>query len=70
MDNFNIESIIPVCPKDHFHKVSLFLDYSEKYEETEVPDPYYGGVDGFDRVIDLIEDASIGLLNHIMATKK
>ena len=34
---------------------------------SEVPDPYYGGEDGFPHVLDLIEDASVALLDHIKA---
>ncbi len=44
---------------------SLFLDYAEHYPEQEVPDPYYGGDRGFEHVLNLVEDASRGLLKHI-----
>lgn len=47
------------------HKIKLFLDYSEQTHYVEVPDPYYGGSKGFDLVIDLIEDASHGLIREI-----
>ena len=49
----------------HFDKIKLFLDYSEQSAYNEVPDPYYGGAKGFDLVIDLIEDASNGLVKEI-----
>lgn len=42
--------------------IRLFLEYAENFDEDEVPDPYYGGVNGFERVLDMIEDASMGLL--------
>ena len=45
--------------------VKLLLQYSEKFDEDEVPDPYYGGAKGFERVLDMIEDASLGLLADI-----
>jgi len=45
-------------------EMRLFLDFSES-GEREVPDPYYGGSAGFERVLDLVEDASRGLLDHI-----
>ena len=45
-------------------ELRLFLDFSE-FGEREVPDPYYGGAAGFERVLDLVEDASRGLLDHI-----
>jgi len=43
----------------------MFLEFANNFSETEVPDPYYGGDQGFEHVLDLIEDASIGLLNDI-----
>lgn len=46
-------------------KIQLFLEYSEQFDEQEVPDPYYGGATGFERVLDMIEDASQGLLADI-----
>lgn len=49
------------------HKIKLFLDYLTDKQIEEVPDPYYGGTDGFDRVIDLIELASYKLLEKINA---
>ena len=56
--------------------VSLFLDFMSKPEKnksvsrfvSEVPDPYYGGDQGFSDVLDLIESASEGLINHIINT--
>ena len=47
------------------NKIKLFLDYSKQTQYQEVPDPYYGGENGFDLVIDLIEDASLGLIESI-----
>lgn len=43
----------------------LFLGYARHHSEREVPDPYYGGTEGFERVLDMVEDASEGLLQHI-----
>lgn len=53
---------------DHVHKLSLFMEYADNFEETEVPDPYYGGPNGFERVLDMIEDASEGLLRELRRT--
>ena len=50
---------------EHRERVRLFLEYSKLYDETDVPDPYYGGANGFERVLDMIEDASRGLLADI-----
>lgn len=47
---------------DQHGQLRLFLEFSESARGMEVPDPYYGGTTGFERVLDLIEDASRGLL--------
>jgi protein-tyrosine phosphatase len=62
MDNENYANVMQVCPNELAHKVGRFLDYAENFDETEVPDPYYGGKQGFEHVLDLVEDASRGLL--------
>ena len=64
MDDENVKKLIEICPVDHHHKISLFLSYTD-LEEQIVPDPYYGGKLGFEYVLDLIEQASDGLLNTI-----
>ena len=45
----------------------LALEFSRKFPQADVPDPYYGGPDGFEHVLDMIEDASEHLLEHILA---
>jgi len=65
MDNHNIEELKKVAPVHLQHKISLFLDFAKNNEETEVPDPYYGGANGFRFVLDLVEDASDGLLAQL-----
>jgi protein-tyrosine phosphatase len=62
MDNDNVQELEKIAPAHLQHKISLFLDFAKNNEETEVPDPYYGGVNGFRFVLDLVEDASDGLL--------
>ncbi|MCI2284353.1 low molecular weight phosphotyrosine protein phosphatase [Colwellia sp. MSW7] len=62
MDKTNLEDLLKIAPVHLHHKVMLFLEFAENFEETEVPDPYYGGANGFRYVLDLIEDASDGLL--------
>lgn len=49
----------------YHHKVRLMCDFCGRSPETEVPDPYYGGPDGFDHVITLLMDACNGLLDHV-----
>lgn len=45
-------------------KIKLICDFCEEFEDTEVPDPYYGGREGFEKVADLLEDACGGILRQ------
>ena len=63
-DNDNMEDLMLSCPKHYQHKIKLFLSYSES-SYTEIPDPYYGGEQGFELVLDLIEDATDKILASI-----
>jgi protein-tyrosine phosphatase len=65
MDRNNYDDLMSLCPPEHESKLHLFLDFASDLEEDEVPDPYYGGITGFERVLDLIEQASQGLLAEI-----
>lgn len=51
--------------KLHGSKVKLFCDFCSVHEEKEVPDPYYGGPEGFEKVLDLLEDGCAGVLRHV-----
>ena len=64
MDRDNHAMLADFADPDHHEKIRLFLDYSSG-PEAEVPDPYYGGAIGFERVLDLVEDASRGLLEEV-----
>lgn len=64
MDNSNLEDLREMCPVPLHHKLHLFMAF-ESSEEQEVPDPYYGGKQGFEYVLDLIENASDGLIKDI-----
>ena len=66
MDKQNYSNLIAMSDRQYHHKIKLFLDYAEGCAEKEVPDPYYGGDDGFGHVIDLIEQASKGLIADII----
>ena len=68
MDDANYSNLKDLALPEHYEKVQMFLDYSDEFSETEVPDPYYGGPQGFDHVFDLVESASNGLLDHIKQT--
>ncbi|MBS1269282.1 MAG: Low molecular weight protein-tyrosine-phosphatase YfkJ [Gammaproteobacteria bacterium] len=64
MDRENYENLITIAG-GHAHKVRLFMEFSDRFEENEVPDPYYGGPNGFEQVLDMIEDASEGLIREL-----
>ncbi|NTS76980.1 low molecular weight phosphotyrosine protein phosphatase [Catenovulum sp. SM1970] len=66
MDKSNYDDLMNECPEHFQHKIHLFLDFAENYpDHQEVPDPYYGGEEGFELVLDLVEDACNGLINKI-----
>jgi len=64
MDRDNLASLSQQGEGEHDDKLHLFLQFSASAED-EVPDPYYGGAAGFEHVLDLIEDASRGLLETL-----
>lgn len=64
MDEQNLRHLQRMCPEDYKGQLALFLDYGSS-AVREVPDPYHGGSEGFETVLDLIEDASEGLLEDI-----
>ncbi|XP_071724117.1 uncharacterized protein [Rutidosis leptorrhynchoides] len=78
MDNQNREDILEAfnrwrfrdpIPEDAHKKVRLMCSYCKKHDETEVPDPYYGGPQGFEKVLDLLEDGCESLLDSIITEK-
>jgi len=62
MDKDNLADLERSCPDEHRHKVRLFLPLADGLDTDEVPDPYYGGANGFEHVLDLVEAASRALL--------
>ncbi len=64
MDRDNYESVFPLCRRSET-EVRLFLDYAPDVSQEEVPDPYFGGPDGFEHVLDLVEEAARGLLDDV-----
>ncbi len=51
--------------KRHLDKIRRFTDFCQQHDDEEVPDPYYGGQDGFEHVANLVEDGCSGLLEEI-----
>ena len=67
MDGSNLRDLKAMDRNKIFHhKLSLMTDYSQKMDVNEVPDPYYGGPDGFEHVLDILEDACKGLLLQLL----
>jgi len=64
MDQANL-SILQRLAQQSGGEPRLFLEYAKHHREREVPDPYFGGAEGFERVLDMVEDAAEGLLQHI-----
>lgn len=66
MDNDNYRDIVAQDPEGRYRdKVVRMADFKRVATVREVPDPYYGGIKGFDRVLDILEDTCKGLLDHI-----
>ncbi|HIE77343.1 MAG: low molecular weight protein-tyrosine-phosphatase [Methylococcales bacterium] len=65
MDSDNFEILMQACPEQFKNKIKYFLDFAPHLDTREVPDPYYGGNYGFERVLDMVEDASIGFLDSL-----
>jgi protein-tyrosine phosphatase len=65
MDDENVVQLKDKAPIGSEHKIVLFMSFSQ-IDVDIVPDPYYGGKKGFEYVLDLIEDASDGLIDHII----
>jgi protein-tyrosine phosphatase len=65
MDYDNLELVQKKCPTEGQHKVRLLTEFCVVLHSDVVPDPYYGGPNGFDHVLDLVEDACEGLMRHV-----
>jgi len=65
MDEYNVESLRELGPPEYHDRIQLFLEYAPQLDQSDVPDPYYGGTNGFELVLDLVEAASLGLLEEL-----
>lgn len=70
MDHENRRELIRIAGDQHADRVHMMLEFATIGGLEEVPDPYYGGDQGFDQVLDLIDAASDGLLDHILAATR
>jgi protein-tyrosine phosphatase len=70
MDRMNLGNLRALQPRDFAGQLDLFMRYNRRNKQySQVPDPYNDGQDGFELVLDLVEDAAEGLLEHIRQTR-
>ena len=70
MDNSNVKNLKEICTnQEDVKKIQLFLDFSIRFKGQQVPDPYSGGREGFERVLEMVEDGALGLFKSL-CTKK
>ncbi|MBF0168702.1 MAG: low molecular weight phosphotyrosine protein phosphatase [Alphaproteobacteria bacterium] len=70
MDSGHEETLKRQAPNGTRERIRLFMSFAPEMGARDVPDPYYGGADGFTHVLDLIEAACRGLLRHVRAELK
>ena len=68
MDEHNRDFLLGACPVEYQGRIKLFLDFAPHLARRDVPDPYYGGSTGFEQVLDLVEEATAGLIEHLQRT--
>jgi protein-tyrosine phosphatase len=70
MDRENLSDVKSLDRSGRFPaKIQLFCEYCTKHDQTEVPDPYYGGDAGFETVLDLLDDGCTEIVKRIQAGK-
>lgn len=65
MDRTNLDNLMRMASPEQRQKIALFMDYAANFDDDEVPDPFYGLGHSFDLVLDMVEDAAQGLVDHI-----
>ena len=65
MDRGHLAILRRMAPAQHRHKLRLLMEFADSWQIDEVPDPYYGGPGGFERVLDMVEVAARGLLAEL-----
>ena len=65
MDSENLRTLRQLCSHDAGCHLGLFLDFAPHLGVRDVPDPYYGAREGFEQVLDLLEQAADGFLAHL-----
>lgn len=70
MDKQNYQDLMDMAPDTEKHRIKMMMDFAPEHPQREVPDPYYGGAEGFEQVFDMLQQASEGLLSHLKTRKK
>jgi protein-tyrosine phosphatase len=65
MDWDNLALAEELCPAEHRPRLKRLTEFCRRFDAAVVPDPYYGGKQGFEQVLDLVEDACDGVLEHV-----
>ena len=65
MDDENLTALQSIAPAQYRSRIRLLMEYAPNASSRHVPDPYYGGARGFEEVLDLLEEASEGLLEAL-----
>ena len=69
MDEENLQELRRRAPAAHRERIRLMMDFAPQAASRHVPDPYYGGAQGFEEVLDLLEEAAQGLLAELRSRK-
>ena len=67
MDRGILETLFEMCPQPSKHKVHLITEFSVTHHMVEIPDPYYGNITGFERVLELLDDSMDGLIETLLS---
>jgi protein-tyrosine phosphatase len=67
MDRQNLDALREICPEGRQERLRLLMEFARRHDVMEVPDPYYSNAQGFELVLDMIEDACGALLEHVRA---
>jgi protein-tyrosine phosphatase len=65
MDHNNYQDVMAMARMEEQGKIKMMTDFCQNHQQNCVPDPYYGGPEGFELVLDLLEDACAGLLEEV-----
>ena len=65
LDDGHLRILQRLCPPQNKGRIHRFTEFCTRHKTLEVPDPYYGGTQGFEHVLDLVEDGCEGIIKHV-----